>query len=68
MLSKISTRAGQHDINIDNMMNRNSGDYAYTIVDISNTDPTLLGEVKQAFDRLESMIYTRIIRQTLTRF
>lgn len=68
MLSKISTIAGQHDINIDNMMNRNSGEYAYTIVDISNTDPTLLGEVKQAFDRLDSMIYTRIIRQPSARF
>lgn len=63
MLGQISTIAGQLNINIDNMMNRNSGDFAYTIVDISDTDPTLLANVKKAFDAIDSIIFTRIIRQ-----
>lgn len=63
MLGQISHIAGELNINIDNMMNRNSGDYAYTIVDISDTDPTLLAKVKQSFDGIDSMLYTRIIRQ-----
>lgn len=63
MLAHISSVAGNHMINIDNMLNRNSGDYAYTLVDIQETNPTLLAELQHDFNQIESVIKTRIIRK-----
>lgn len=63
MLAHISSVAGNHMINIDNMLNRNSGDYAYTLVDIQETDPKLLSKLQQDFNQIESVIKTRIIHR-----
>lgn len=62
MLVKISNVTGEFDINIDNMMNKNSGEHAYTLVDISETDPKQLAQIKDAFDKIDGMIKVRLIR------
>ncbi len=61
MLGQISNVAAAHKVNIDNMINKNSGDYAYTIVDINETDETLLNDLNVSFSQIDSIIKTRLI-------
>lgn len=62
MIGHISNVAGQLDINIDNMMNKNSGAYAYTLVDIPSTQPKELAALKKSLENIEGMIKVRLIR------
>lgn len=61
MIGKISNIAGELDINIDNMMNKNSGEYAYTIVDISDVNEENLQQLKTSFKQIDGMIKVRCI-------
>ena len=62
MLGQISNEAAKHKVNIDNMINKNSGDYAYTIVDINETDKALIDNLNDSFNKIDSIIKTRVIR------
>ncbi|MBQ4064590.1 MAG: phosphoglycerate dehydrogenase [Clostridia bacterium] len=59
MLSKISTIVAEQGINIENLVNRSRGDYAYTVIEVR-------GDVPQtALDQLhgmEEMIRVRVIK------
>ena len=59
MLSNISTAVAAEGINIENMINRSKGDYAYTIVEI-------IGEIPQSvvdkLGTLEDIIRIRVIK------
>ena len=61
MLGRISNIAGKFNVNIENMMNRNSGEYAYTIVDIKDQQLETIYRLKEAFDNINGVIKTRII-------
>ncbi len=63
MIGQISNTAGNQNINIDNMMNKNNGDYAYTMVDISTQDTAKIQELKSSFETIEGMIKVRCIVQ-----
>lgn len=63
MIEYISRATGAVDVNIDNMMNKNSGDLAYTIVDLNCTDPVLLAELKEHLKSIEGMIRVRLLRK-----
>lgn len=65
MIGNISNEAGELDLNIDNMMNKNSGDYAYTLLDVSSTDPSLLAKMKKSLSEIDSMISVRLIRNNI---
>jgi len=41
ILSKVSTALGEKDINIENMLNRSKGQYAYTLVDTDSVPPSV---------------------------
>lgn len=62
MIEYISGVTGALDVNIDNMMNKNSGNYAYTLVDLNDTDPVVLAKLKKGFDNIDGMIKVRLIR------
>lgn len=64
MLGQISSVAAEHKVNIDNMINKNSGDYAYTIVDINETDETLINDLNASFIQIDSIIKTRVINNS----
>ena len=62
MIGQISNVAGSFDINIENMMNKNSGDDAYTLVDMAETDPKKLADISKSFQEIEGMTRVRLIR------
>ena len=62
MLGQISNVAGNLGVNIENMINKNSGDYAYTIVDISDSDDKVINDLNEAFKKIDAMIKTRVIK------
>ena len=59
VLSKISTAIAEENINIENMVNRSRGDYAYTIVE---TIGHVSDHAKEKITSLEDVIRTRLIR------
>ena len=59
MLSQISTAVANAGINIENLINRSRGEYAYTIVETADNIPD---SVAEAFRSLPDMIRVRIIR------
>ena len=64
MLGRISNIAGKFNVNIENMMNRNSGEYAYTIVDIKEQQPETIYNLNDALSKIDGVIKTRIIHNS----
>ena len=58
MLSKISTAIAEADVNIENMINRSRGNYAYTVVEVIGGIPDGVAEKLSALD---GMIKIRVI-------
>ena len=59
MLSQISTALADAGINIENMVNRSRGAYAYTIVETADNIPD---SVAETFRGIADMIRVRIVR------
>lgn len=58
MLAKISNMVSEANLNIENMINKSKGDYAYTIVDIDDADTrNIVSELKNAENILHVEIY-----------
>lgn len=64
MLGQISTEVANLGINIDNMINRSREDYAYTIVDIAETNEEKIAEVAAKIQSGENIIRVRAIKHT----
>lgn len=62
MLGQISTGIANLGINIDNMINRSRGDYAYTMVDIAENDEAKINEVAAEIQAAEDIIRVRTIK------
>lgn len=62
MLSHISTGVANLGINIDTMINRSRGDYAYTLLDVSETDEATINEVSKKIAEVEHIIRVRAIK------
>ena len=60
VLSKISTAIAEENVNIENMINRSRGNYAYTVVEVIGGIPDGIVEKLSAID---SMIKIRVIRK-----
>ena len=58
VLSKISTAIAEENVNIENMINRSRGNYAYTVVEVIGGIPDGIVEKLSAID---SMIKIRVI-------
>ena len=59
MLSKFTTLFANDGINIENMVNKSRGDYAYTIIDICSPSTEELVNELQAID---GVIKVRIVK------
>lgn len=64
MLSQISTGIAQLAINIDTMINRNRDEYAYTIVDIDESDEAKIQAAAKQIQTADNIIRVRTIKNT----
>ncbi|MEI5994073.1 phosphoglycerate dehydrogenase [Candidatus Enterococcus mansonii] len=64
MLGQISTGIANLEINIDTMINRSREDYAYTIVDIAETDEAKINAAAEKIQAAENIIRVRTIKNT----
>lgn len=62
MLGQISSIIAEDHINIDNMINRGREDYAYTLIDIAETDESKIHQVAQRLRKTADIIRVRVIR------
>lgn len=59
MISKITSAVANENINIDNMVNKSRGEYAYTMLD---TDTDVTEQVIKALTDLDEVIRVRVIK------
>ncbi|MTB64307.1 phosphoglycerate dehydrogenase [Streptococcus sp. zg-86] len=61
MVAKISTAVSSLNINIDNILNRSKGDYAYTMLDLDEADMEKIKALAEQFESDENIVKVRII-------
>ncbi len=57
IISSITTLFGGAGVNIDNMLNKSRGDYAYTMLDVANADDAIVAKISE----IEGIIRVRVI-------
>lgn len=63
IVANISTAVSNLGINIDNIINRSKGDYAYTLLDLDETDKTKVDSLVQAFKDSDNIVRVRLIEK-----
>jgi len=63
IVAKISTAVSDLGINIDNILNRSKGDYAYTLLDLDESDRTKIDSLVAAFRADANIIRVRLIEK-----
>lgn len=63
MIGQISAILAKHFVNIDNILNRSRGNYAYTVIDIPEIEMSLLEEVTGQIQKISGVLKTRIIER-----
>ncbi len=58
MLASISTLFASHNVNIENMVNKSKGDYAYTLID---TNGVVCDEILKGIKNIEGIVTIRVI-------
>ena len=58
MLTSITSVLAKENINIENLLNKSRGDYAYTMLDFDGGDTT---HILESLNEIEGMIKIRII-------
>ena len=61
IVAKISTAVSDLNINIDNILNRSRGDYAYTILDLDESDKSKVEELVANFEANDNIVRVRLI-------
>lgn len=61
IVANISTAVSDLDINIDNILNRSKGDYAYTLLDLDEMDAAKIDQLVALFEDSENIIRVRLI-------
>ena len=61
IVAKISTAVSDLGINIDNIINRSKGDYAYTLLDLDETDKAKVDHLVANFEASDNIIRVRLI-------
>lgn len=59
MLAKFSTLFANEDLNIENMVNKSKGDFAYTLID---TNGDFVDTIETEIDALDDVVNVRVIR------
>jgi D-3-phosphoglycerate dehydrogenase len=65
MLSLLVDEIGQHNINIVHFMNKSKGEYAYTLIELDETDPALLEDLVQNIRKAENILSARLIKKNI---
>ena len=63
MVRQISSGLAKYFINIEDILNRSRGNYAYTVIDIAETDQAVLDEVVENFKKIDGIVNVRVIRR-----
>ena len=64
IVAKISTAVSDLGINIDNILNRSKGDYAYTILDLDEIDKSKIDALVDNFENSANIVRVRLIANT----
>ena len=62
IVARISTAVSDFNINIDNIINRSKGDYAYTLLDLDETDKSKIDELVAKFEASDNIVRVRLIK------
>ncbi|WP_319466703.1 phosphoglycerate dehydrogenase [uncultured Trichococcus sp.] len=63
MVGQISSGLAKYFINIEDILNRSRGNYAYTVIDIAETDQAVLDEVIEKIKKIDGVVNVRVIRR-----
>lgn len=63
MVGQISSGLAKYFINIEDILNRSRGNYAYTVIDIAETDQAVLDEVIEKIKTIDGIVNVRVIRR-----
>jgi D-3-phosphoglycerate dehydrogenase len=63
MVGQISSGLAKYFINIEDILNRSRGNYAYTVIDIAETDQAVLDEVVEKIKKIDGVVNVRVIRR-----
>lgn len=63
MLGLIASEIASLDVNIDNMVNRGKDDHAYTLVDVSETNPDKIAAIVEQLSKNEGIVRVRAIKR-----
>lgn len=61
MINLLVDEIGKHEINIVHFMNKSKGDYAYTMIDLDESDPVLLNQLLENISKAENILSARLI-------
>lgn len=61
MVGQISAILAKHFVNIDNILNRSRGNYAYTIIDIPDISEEMLNEIILEMQQIDGVLKARVI-------
>ncbi|HFU4465294.1 TPA: 3-phosphoglycerate dehydrogenase family protein [Streptococcus suis] len=62
MVAKITTAVSELGINIDNIINKSKGDYAYTLLDLDEADKAKIDLLVAKFEATEAIVKVRVIK------
>lgn len=63
MLGQIASEIASLEVNIDNMVNRGKDDHAYTLVDVSETNPDKIAAIVEQLSKNEGIVRVRAIKR-----
>lgn len=61
IVASISTAVSELGINIDNILNRSKGDYAYTLLDLDEADKEKINQLVSLFEASDAIVRVRLI-------
>ena len=61
IVARISTAVSNLGINIDNIINRSKGEYAYTLLDLDKTDKAKIDDLVATFEASDNIVRVRLI-------
>lgn len=61
IVAKISTAVSDLGINIDNIINRSKGDFAYTLLDLDESDKDKIDQLVTKFENSDNIVRVRLI-------
>ena len=62
IVASITTAVSELEINIDNIINRSKGNYAYTLLDLDESDETKIAKLVEKFEATDAIIKVRVIK------